>query len=175
MLCFNPGMQPRLAVLLTMLVFVLPPAVFAGGKAATKASLSFHMETDANDNPKMIFAEVIGGQTHYFRRMPEITTKDVVSFNPFPSDAGGDDYGIVFRLNDTAAKRLAAITSANRERWLVAQINGRVVDGVLIDKQIDDGFLVVWKGATLADVKLFDAFLPRCGQEGKKPQKTKKK
>ena len=169
-------MQPRLTALLMMLVSAFAPAAFASGKAQTKAVVSFHMETEANDNPKMMIEpQVIGGKTRYFRRMPEVTTKDVVSFNPFPSDAGGDDYGIVFRLNPNAATRLAAITNANQGRWLLSEINGRVVDGVLIDKQIDDGFLVVWKGATLADVKLFDSFLPRLGQEGKKPQKAKKK
>ena len=158
-----------------ILVFVFTSAAFAGGKAETKAVVSFHMETDANDNPKMIGPAVVNGQTRYFRRMPEVATKDVISFNPFPSDAGGDDYGVVFRLKPNAATRLAALTNANQGRWLLAEINGRAVDGVLIDKQIDDGFLVVWKGATLADTKLFDSFLPRCGQEGKKPQKTKKK
>ena len=168
-------MRPRFTVLLTILVLAFSPAAFGSGKAETKASVSFHMETEANDNPKMIFPQMTNGKTRYFRRMPEITTKDVVSFNPFPSDAGGDDYGIVFRLNGNSARRFAAITNANQGRWLLSQINGHVVDGVLIDKQIDDGFLIVWKGAALADVKLFDSFLPRCGQEGKKPQKPKKK
>lgn len=164
-------MQLRLTAVLMMLVSALAPAAFAGGKAETKVSLSFHMETEATDNPKMIFAQQANGQTRYFRRMPELTTKDVVAFNPFPSDAGGDDYGIVFKLKDNAAKRLAAITNISQGRWLIAQINGRVVDGVLIDKQIDDGFVVVWKGASLADINRFDAALPRIGQDGKKKKK----
>jgi hypothetical protein len=161
-------MQARLAAHLMLLVFALAPVVVAGGKADTKATLSFHMETEATDNPKMIFEQLVNGQARYFRRMPEITTKDVESFNPFPSDAGGDDYGIVFKLKDNATKRLAALTNLNQGRWLLAQINGRVVDGVLIDKQVDDGFSVIWKGATLADIKVFDAALPRLGQDGKK-------
>jgi len=164
-------MQACLAALMMLVVFAFTPAVVAGGKADTKATLSFHMETEATDNPKMIFAQLTNGQTRYFRRMPEITTKDVESFNPFPSDVGGDDYGIVFKLKDNAAKRLAALTNLNQGRWLLAQINGRVVDGVLIDKQVDDGFIVIWKGATLADISVFDAALPRLGQDGKKKKK----
>jgi len=156
-----------------LLVFAHPAVVLAGGKAETKASLSFHMETDAGDNPKMIFPQLVDGQTRYFRRMPEITSKDVISFSPFPSEA--DDYGIVFRLADHAGKRLAAITNMNQGRWLAAQINGRVVDGVLIDKQIDDGLVVIWKGASLADIKMLDASLPRIGQEGAKKKKPSKK
>jgi len=172
-LCFNPAMQPRITALLMILAAAMAPAVIAGGKAETKVSLSLHMETDANDNPKMIFAYEANGQTRYFRRMPEITTKDVVAFNPFPSVDGGDDYGIVFQLKGNAVKRFAAITNASQGRLLLSQINGRAVDRVLIDKQIDDGFVVVWKGATLADIHLFDAAMPRIGQEGKKSKKKK--
>ena len=164
-------MPPRLAALLTMLVFAFTPAALASGKAENKASLSLHVQAEATDNPKMIFAQLANGKTQYFRRMPEFTTKDVASFSPFPSDAGGDDYGIVFKLKDTAAKRLAAISNINQGRWMIAQVNGRVVDGVLIDKQIDDGLVVVWKGVALADVNVFDAALPRIGQVGKKKNK----
>jgi hypothetical protein len=167
-------MQSRLTALLIMLSSALMPVVLAGGKADLKASISFHMETEATDNPKMIFGQLTNGQIRYFRRMPEVTTKDVASFNPFPSDAGGDDYGIVFKLKDNAAKRFAAITNINQGRWMISQINGRVVDGVLIDKQIDDGFVIIWKGATLADINVFDEALPRIGQEGKKKTKKKK-
>jgi len=166
-------MQRRFGAFWLLLVVAFAPAVLAGGKAGVTASVSFHMETDANDNPKMIFSQLANGQVRYFRRMPEITTKDVVAFNPFPAEGGGDDYGIVFQLRDNAAKRLAAITNANQGRWLIAQVNGHVVDGVLIDTQINDGFLVIWKGATLADINVFDKALPRVGQQGKKKKKKK--
>ena len=126
------------------------------------------METEATDNPKMIFPQMTNGQQRFFRRMPEISIKDIVSFNPFPSDAGGDDYGIVFTLKPSAARRFSAVTNANQGRWLIAQLNGRVVDGVLIDKTVNDGNLVIWKGVTLADIATLDKSLPRTGEEGKK-------
>jgi hypothetical protein len=160
-------MQPRLAALLMLVFSVLTPAVFAGSKADTKASFTIHLETDANDNPKMIFSQMTNGKIRYFRRMPEITTKDVQSFSPFPS-AVGDGYGIMFRLDDAAAKRYSAITNANQGRWMIAQMNGRVVDGFFIDRTINDGVVVVWKDVNLADIKVFDDSLPRIGQEGKK-------
>ena len=161
-------MRIRSAVLFMLLVLAIPTAAFAAGKKESKASVSFHIETESTDNPKMIFPQLANGQTRYFRRMPEVSTKDVVSFTPFPSDAGGDDYGVVFRLKDNAAKRLGAITSANQGRWIISQINGRVVDGFLIDKQVDDGRIVIWKGVTLADVTILDESFPRTGQENKK-------
>jgi hypothetical protein len=129
------------------------------------------METENTDNPKMIFPQLTNGQTRYFRRMPEISLKDIVSFTPFPSDSGGDDYGIVFKLKDNAATRLAAITNANQGRWMITLLNGRVVDGVLIDKQVEDGQLVIWKGATLADTAALDQSLGRNGQKAKKKKK----
>jgi hypothetical protein len=163
-------MPPRFAAVLMMLVTALCPAAFAGGKADNKASISVHMETESTDNPKMIFPQEISGQTRYFRRVPEIATKDVIAFSPFPSDAGGD-YGVVFKLKDSASRRLAAVTSANQGRWMIIMINGRAVDGVLIDKQVDDGVVVAWKGANLADIAVFDDSLPRIGQDGRKKKK----
>ncbi len=163
-------MKSRIAVILIMVVCAMAPAVFASGKKENKASVSFHIETDMNDNPKMIFPQLANGKTRYFRRMSEIGTKDIVSFSPFPSEVG-EDYGLVLRLKSNAVNRLAAVTAANQGRWLIAQLNGRVLDGVMIDKQINDGFIVIWKGATLADITLLDADMPRMGQEGAKKKK----
>ncbi len=168
-------MQPRLAALLIMVASALmTPAVVAGGKPDIKASLTFHMETEGTDNPKMIFSQLVSGKVRFFRRMPEITTHDVLSFNPFPAE-GSEGYGIAFKLNETAAKRFAAVTNVNQGRWMIAQMNGRVVDGVFIDQVITDGIVVVWKDVTLADIKVFDDSLPRIGQEGKKKEKKKPK
>ncbi|MDP3849277.1 MAG: hypothetical protein Q8Q59_02155 [Luteolibacter sp.] len=165
-------MQPRFAAVLIMLALALVPAVLAGGSAANDVSVSFHMETESTDNPKMIFPQETNGQTRYFRRVSEVGAKDVLSFSPFPADAGGE-FGVVFRLKENAARRLAAVTSANQGRYLIAKLNGRVVDGVLIDKQVDDGLVVIWKGVTLADIAILDDGLPRIGQEGAKKKKKK--
>lgn len=160
-------MKSRIAALTLMAVLAFAPSVLAAGKKENKVSVSFHMETEATDNPKMIFAQMTNGQTRYFRRLPEIGTKDIVSFSPFPSDVG-EEYGVVFKLKSNAVNRLAAVTAANQGRWMISQVNGRAVDGVLIDKQVNDGFIVIWKGVTLADITLFDKEMPRIGAEGKK-------
>jgi len=39
---------------------------------------------------------------------------------------------------------------------------------VIIDKQVNDGFIVIWKGVTLPDVKLLDEELPRADEVNKK-------
>jgi hypothetical protein len=163
-------MTARLATLLSLLVCALVPVAQGSGKKESKAVVSFHMETEANDNPKMIFPQLANGKTRYFRRLPEVSTKDILEFSPFPSDIG-EGYGIVFKLKGEAANRLAAVTNVNQGRWMITQLNGRIVDGVLIDKQVNDGFIVIWKGATLADIALFDDSLPRIGDDGKKKKK----
>ncbi len=160
-------MKSCAAVLLMVAVLALAPPLFGGGKNENKASVTFHLETEATDNPKMIFPQMIGEQTRYFRRMPEIGMKDFVSFIPFPSDTS-EDFGIVFKLKTNAMNRFAAVTAANQGRWLIAQVNGRAVDAVIIDKQVNDGFIVIWKGVTPADVKLLDEELPRADEVNKK-------
>jgi hypothetical protein len=160
-------MKLHVAALLMMTLLALAPPLFASGKKENKASVTFHIETEASENPKMIFPQVVGEQTRYFRRMPEIGMKDIVSFSPFPSDVG-EGFGIVFRLKSNAVNRFAAITAANQGRWLISQVNGRAVDGVIIDKQVNDGFIVIWKGVTLADVELLDEQLPRADEANKK-------
>jgi hypothetical protein len=169
--CFTPPMHRRTAAIFLLLTLVVPGSLFASGKKEDKAAVSFHMETEGTDNPKMIFSQLAAGKERFFRRMPEIMIKDVVSFTPFPSEDGPGDYGMVFLLKENAAKRLAAITNVNQGKWMIAQVNGRVVDGVMIDKQVDDGRLVIWKGVTLGDIALFDEQLPRIGQEGQKKKK----
>jgi hypothetical protein len=140
----------------------------AGGKKGEDSGISFHMQGDASDNPKMVFGQLTNGQQMVYRRVPEFTTKDVAAFNPFPSQ-DGEGYGAVLQLKPSAKNRLAAITNANLNRWMLAMVNGRKVDAVLIDKQVDDGMLVIWKGIGAAEIEAFDKQVPRIGE--KKPRR----
>jgi uncharacterized protein involved in high-affinity Fe2+ transport len=155
------------ALMLTAVIGLAPVTAMAGGKAGESAKLTFHLETDPNDNPKMIFPELVNGKVRVFRRMSEVSEKDVESFSPFPASDGAT-YGLTLKLKPAGARRLAAVTATNPERWLVARVNGRSVDGVLIDRQISDGVLIVWKGVTAQDIKLFDKLAPRIGETKKR-------
>ncbi len=158
------------------LFLCLAPAASAGGKADDAPVISFHMETEATDNPKMIFPVVTpDGRQRYFRRLSDINSKDVAAFGPFPDDLGGETYGVAVQLKRNAAQRLAAVTSINQGKYLVACVNGRPVDAVIIDKEIDDGFLVIWKGVTLQEINTYDKIVPRIGEKETKEAKKKKK
>lgn len=150
----------RLAAIPLLLFMLVAQPAAAGGNPKNKASITFHLETAATDNPKMIFPHAIGGKTRYFTRSADFILKDVATIDPRPDDSGLG-YGIVIRLKPSAAQRLSAITNVNQGRWLVSSVNGRIVDGVLIDKQIDDGVLVIWQGLTLEDIALIEKALPR--------------
>jgi len=163
-------MRSLFATIPILVCLALAPALLASGKKETKIQISFHLETEATGNPKMIFPQRVAGQVRYFNRMPEISSKDIVSYAPFPAPMD-ESFGAVFKLKDHVGNRLAAITNANQGRWVIAQINGRVVDGFIIDKQVDDGRMVVWKGMTLADFTVFDEEMPRTGEENKKKKR----
>ena len=114
---FIRGMKFVIQVFLIIWVLGQVTAYAGGDKDA--ARFSFHMETDASDNPKMIFPHEISGERLFFRRVPEISSKDLIAFSPFPSDVQGS-FGVVFQLKENAARRLAAVSSANQGKWLVS-------------------------------------------------------
>ena len=161
--------------LAALFLLCLAPSVHAGGKAEDAPIISFHMETEATDNPKMIFPAQINGQQRWFRRLSDISSKDIAAFGPFPDDLGGDTYGVAIQLKPHAARRLAAVTAVNQGKWMVARVNGRVVDAVVIDKQIDDGYLIIWRGVTLAEINVYDKIVPRIGASDVEKKKKKNK
>ena len=135
----------------------------AGGKKGENSGISFHLQGDPTDNPKMVFAQLNAGQQMVFRRNPEVMTKDIAAFNPFPSQ-DGQGFGMVIQLKPSAKNRIAAVTNANVNRWMLAMVNGRRVDAVVIDKMIEDGHLVIWKGIGAAEIEAFDKEIPRIGE-----------
>jgi hypothetical protein len=158
----------RRLIFATVVVGVLSSPAHAGGKAGEEAMVSFHIETEHAENPKMVFPIEAGGKTRYFRRMPEIAARDLEAFRPFPGDDDANTYGIIFQLKKNAARRLTNITNANQGRMLLAMANGRPVDMVSIDQEVDDGFIVIWKGVSEAEIRLLDKELPRIGEDKKK-------
>ena len=147
------------------LLVIAPPAVAGGKKKA--ARISFHMETAGTDNPKMIFPHEVFGKQRFFRRVPDISSKDLVAFSPFPA---GDQasYGAIFQLKNAAQRRLAAVTADNIGKWFVCMACGRIVDGVLVDQPINDGAVVIWRGLSLEEVKEMEKAMPRIGEKKKR-------
>ncbi|WP_035605006.1 hypothetical protein [Haloferula sp. BvORR071] len=161
----------RAVLTLLTLSVALPLPLHASGKKGDPTGITFHLQAEETDNPKMIFTQATNGKMLAYRRLPEINTKDIQSFAPFPS-RDGEGYGAVLVLKPGPKNRWAAVSSANINRWLVAMVNGRIVDAVMIDKQIEDGQMVIWKGIGEAEIAAFDEMVPRIGEE--KPRGKKK-
>lgn len=144
---------------LSVALLLWAPAVRAGGDK-NLAQVSFHIETEAGDNPKVIFPYEFLGKERYFRKVPDITSSDFEAFDPFPSDDQAS-YGILIKLKGSAGRRLTNLTTANQGKYVVCQAFGRMVDGLMIDKPVTDGMMVIWKGLTLEEVRELDKLVPR--------------
>ena len=167
MLWFHPGMRMFTALLVFAALLVISPSASAGGSKGKTARISFHMETEGTDNPKMIFPHEVFEKQRFFRRIPDISSKDLVAFSPFPADDQAS-YGAMFQLKGAAQRRLAAVTADNIGKWFVCMAFGRIVDGVLVDEPVNDGAIVIWRGLTLGEIKEIDKTMPRIGETEKR-------
>ena len=147
--------------------------LLAGGKKDERLVIQFNLEGDASDGPKMGVGQDVAGKQIVFRVSPEIATKDVESFRPFPSE-DGITYGLLLKMNRAGRQRLAATTTANTGKMLLARLNGRTLDVVKIDKPINDGQLVIWQGVTAREIALMDSKMPRIGESAEEWKKRKK-
>ncbi len=159
-------MTSRRFLILLLAALPFSPAL-AGGKKNNEVKITFHLQADANENPKMIFPQLTNGREVFYRRLSEVSERDIAHFNPFPS-RDGDGYGLLLQLKPGAVTRINAVTSDNINRWLLAMVNGRVVDAVFIEKPINDGQLVIWKNVGEGEVHAMDKKFPRIGE--KKPR-----
>ena len=155
----------RLLLILALTVF-LPAAATAGGKKQVPVTVSFHLQGDAGEGNKLVFPFTTAGQQVYYRKHPEFSSKDVIAFQSFPSD-DPSSYGLILQLNKVAARRLATISSANHGKYLLTLVNGTVRDAVLIDRQVNDGLLVIWQRIGAAEVRAADQLMPRIGEDPK--------
>lgn len=162
-----------LAISLTLIAFFSFPLALAGGSAKKKSALTFHIETQEQSNPKMIFQAPIEGKTKTFSRSADFGSSDIQSFEVFV-DPDGPGFGLVVTLKVGGNRRLSAYSNLHRGKMLLARLNGRNVDYVVFDRPVNDGKLVIWHNVSEADLQLLDMDYPRTGE--KKPRgKNKKK
>lgn len=160
-------------LILLSITLLFPTFVIAGGKKTPPASITFHLEGSAAEAPKFARQVITLAGKKYFRKIPEVSTKDIVAFSPFPAD-DKVSYGIVFKLNKQASRRLQSVTTEHREKLLLALVNGQAIGVVRIDKPVTDGMLVIWAGITQQEIRKYDMLAPRIG-EGQKEWKARVK
>ncbi|MGB0293101.1 MAG: SecDF P1 head subdomain-containing protein [Luteolibacter sp.] len=136
---------------------LLSQHAFAAGSKKGKAQVSFHLQAEPGDPPKMMYPLLVGGKQMGFKRMPEIQTNDVAGYKAVPSKKTQGIYDVIIQLKPNAAKRLQTITNANRGRFFAGQLNGRAGEAVMINETVNDGILVIWGVANAEDLKTLAA------------------
>ena len=155
-------------LIITLLSLSLTSSVFSFGKKPPKNRLTFHMQGQASDGPKMVFPQRIPqleGRQLFFKKSPLTFTKEIVAF--LPSFAEDGTARATFQFRPETARRIAAITNQNRQKWLAARLNGRFVGAVFIENPVTDGKLSIWQGMKQAEIVSFDYIIPRIGESGK--------
>lgn len=163
----------RIITILLTSLFCLGVAS-ANGKKQPPLSITFNIEAADVQSKKFAVPVDTPQGKRFIENVPTISTKDIVAYWSFPSPHNPDHYGVSLQLNKNAARRLNLISAQNNGRWIVASINGQVVDMLYIDKQVDGRLITVWRGVDADMLKLCDKFLPKIGESKKEWKKRRK-
>lgn len=153
-------MTLRLAPLLTLLLLPL----FVGFSSKPKFTISFHAQADEMDPKKTMFDMQIEGRPMKFKAVPEASQQNIAAFHPFDSDTG--DKGVALQLDFRGRGSLEMVTRTRQGQYLLAMVNGKPVDYVIIDQVIDSGLITVWRGITDEIIKQMDKKYPRIKPDG---------
>ncbi|MDA7506611.1 hypothetical protein N9134_00650 [Akkermansiaceae bacterium] len=148
-------------IIALLLAASLSTTLHAMGKKPPKNRITCHMQGHQSEGPKMVYPQALYGKTIFFRRSPELFTKDIIAFEPFVADDGS--IGATFFLSKVAQRRFAGVTTQNQRSWFIVMLNGRPTDAMMVDKPVTDGKVVVWQGIQRAEVAQFDLMMPRAG------------
>ena len=153
----------------------------AGGKKKAPISITFHLEANSMEGRKLSIPVDTKMGKKFIQKSPTFTTKDFVAYHPFVSPHENEMYGVALQLNKTASTRLRAISAAYKGKYIIANVNGKVVDMLYIDKQVDGRVITIWRGIDPKFFTLVNPVLPRIGEKPeqwkarlKKEKKTKK-
>jgi hypothetical protein len=141
-----------------LLVIALLPLVMGFSKKPT-FTISFHAEADEMDMKKSMFPMQIEGRQMLFKIVPEFSQQNVVAFHPFDSETG--DKGVALQLDFRGRGALEMVTRTRRGQFLLAMVNGKPVDYVVLDQVIDNGLITIWRGITDETIKGMDKKYPR--------------
>lgn len=133
------------AVLSALLIFLPQPgAPLQAGDGKQKHTFAFHEEGVATDGENKVFPHSVAGQEKFFRMTPFLTHMDFDGFVPFRAEGGG--FGAAFVLNRHGKVKLDQITTARQGSHILASIDMKPADVMVVDRPVKDGVIVLWKG-----------------------------
>ena len=108
--------------------------------------ISFHLQGSSDtDSHKSIFQVNVKGQNLTFMKAPEFTQENIAAFYPFPDKKSGTN-GIFIRLDGRGRRKLEIASQSTEGRYLIALVNAKPVDMVVLDRLITDGAITIWQG-----------------------------
>jgi len=125
------------------------------GDGRPEHTVSFHIEGNEQDGPSRVFLEMILGEEKFFNRIPEITHEQFVSYYPFEA-RDGTTFGAAIYLDERGRNRLVQLSTAHQDTYLMTVTNGLATHYVKIDRPINDGIIVIWRGLTPEIIEWFD-------------------
>lgn len=142
------GMRLLTPILFALCMILVHPVAAGDGKQ--KHTFSFHSEGNAVDGAKRTFTHSINGEEKVFQTIPDITHIDFSGFVPFRATDG--TYAAAFTLTQHGALKLNQLTLSKRGSYMVATVDMKVVDYMIIDKPVNDGVIVMWRGLTAEQI-----------------------
>jgi hypothetical protein len=117
-----------------------------------KVSVRLYSEANAMDTEKFSTPVTLRypPRKAFLNKIPHVSEFDIVAVYPFRAPDGS--MGCAFKLNTHGALALDAMSTENRGKSAVIQVNGRQVIDLVIDKRITDGILTIPFGLTESEI-----------------------
>lgn len=157
----------RILTLILCICLTNVNVAFAKGKKAPPVSITFHLEANSMEGRKLSIPAKTPMGTKYIQKSPSFTTKDFIAYYPFVSPHENEMYGVSLQLGKTAATRLQMLSAANKGKYIVVNINGKVVDMIYVDKQVDGRVITIWRGVDPRFLAMVNPILPKIGEDPK--------
>lgn len=132
------------AVLVALIFLPSTTVPLQAGDGKQKHTIAFHEEGAATDGQNKVFPYSVAGQEKFFRMTPTITHVDFEGFVPFRAEGGG--FGAAFVLNRHGKLKLDQLTTSRQGSYILASVDMKPADVMMVDKPIKDGVIVLWKG-----------------------------
>ncbi len=140
--------------LLICCLLSLVPSMFGMGRAGGGPSLTWLVEGDEFEGPKMVRKDVQvapDGKVHYFRVTPMVTQIHVRGMIPRQAEDGS--WGATFILNEEGWRSILVTAAQDSGKLIRVYINGRPLEYQRVEKPSkDDHLIVIWSGITEAEM-----------------------
>ncbi len=151
-----------------LLIVLLAVSCLGMAKKKSAVTVRFHSETNPNDTSTFGMAVTLTNPDRqaFVSKIPDFSEADISAIYPFPADDG--TFGCTFKLDAHGKLALETMSRDKTGKVLVAVINGRQVENMIIDRPVSDGIVTVHNGLFPAEIALLQKKFPTLGQTGKK-------